>query len=341
MADVLVVAPAWVGDMVMAQSLVAALKQRAPDDAVDILAPPYTAALGSRMPGVRETIRVDTAHGRFDLMKRVRAGRALRDRGYELAVVLPGSFKSAIAPLMAGIPRRRGYVGEWRYGLLNDARRLDTKQLKRTVDRFVALAAGRGEQLPVVTPPALIHDADRSRGVAAKFGLADARPAIALCPGAEYGPAKQWPAPHFAALVDRLTDAGYATWIFGSPKEAPLGETIAKLARARNPAAAPVNLAGRTSLVEAIDLLSLAAAVATNDSGLMHVAAALGRPLVALYGSTTPDMTPPLGDKVTIIERTLPCRPCFQRTCPLGHLDCLNLIPAAEVADAVLKLARL
>jgi heptosyltransferase-2 len=339
MADVLVVAPAWVGDMVMAQSLVAALKQRAPGDAVDILAPPYTAAFGSRMPGVRDTIRIETTHGRFDLAKRVRAGRALRANGYGLAIVLPGSFKAAIVPLAAGIPRRRGYVGEWRYGLLNDARRLDKRRLRRTIDRFVALAADPGEPLPTVAPPVLSHDADRARATAAKLGLAETRPVIALCPGAEYGPAKQWPAPHFAALADRLAGAGYATWIFGSPKEAPLGETIAKLAGVRNPAATPVNLAGRTSLVEAIDLLSLAAAVATNDSGLMHVAAALGRPLVALYGSTTPDMTPPLGDKVTIIERTLPCRPCFQRTCPLGHLDCLNLIPAAEVADAVLRLA--
>ena len=173
----------------------------------------------------------------------------------------------------------------------------------------------------------------------ARFGLAGSRPVVALCPGAEYGPAKQWPAAHFAALADRLADAGYATWIFGSPKEAALGDTIAALATARNRAAAPINLAGRTRLVEAIDLLSLAAAVATDDFELMHIGAALGRPLVALYGSTTPAMTPPLGDRVTIIERTLPCRPCSQRTCPLGHLDCLNLITAAEVADAVLALA--
>jgi len=171
------------------------------------------------------------------------------------------------------------------------------------------------------------------------LGLAMTRPVIALCPGAEYGPAKQWPSSHFAALADRLADAGYATWIIGSPKEAPLGETIAALAAARNHAATPVNLAGRTTLTEALDLLSIATAVVTNDSGLMHVAAALGRPLVALYGSTTPDMTPPLGARVRILERTLACRPCFKRTCPLGHLDCLNLIPAGEVADAVLALA--
>jgi heptosyltransferase-2 len=326
--------------MVMAQSLVAALKRRAPDDAVDLLAPPYTAGLGGRMPGVRDTILIGTAHGRFDLVKRLRTGRALRANGYELAIVLPGSFKSAIVPFAAGIPRRRGYVGEWRYGLLNDARRLDKRKLRRTVDRFVGLAAGPGEPLPAALPPMLARDAERARIVATKFGLAGGRPVIALCPGAEYGPAKQWPAAHFAALADRLANAGYATWIFGSRKEVSLGETIATLATARNHAATPVNLAGRTSLLEAIDLLSLVAAVATNDSGLMHIAAALGRPLVALYGSTTPEMTPPLGDNVKIIERTLPCRPCFQRTCPLGHLDCLNLITAAEVADALLGLVK-
>jgi heptosyltransferase II len=337
--NVLVVAPAWVGDMVMAQSLVAELKRRAPADAVDLLAPPYTAAIGARMPGVRRTIAIGTAHGRFDLLERVRTGRALRASAYALAIVLPGSLKSAIAPLMAGIPKRRGYVGEWRYGLLNQARRLDKKRLRRTIDRFVALAGEPNDPLPAIIPPVLSHDPDQARALAAKLGLAGERPVIALCPVAEYGPAKQWPAAHFAALADRLAKAGFATWIFGSPKEAPLGETVATLAAAHSKTTAPINLAGRTTLIEAIDLLSLTAAVATNDSGLMHVAAALKRPLVALYGSTTPDMTPPLGSTVRIIERTLPCRPCFKRTCPLGHLDCLNLIPAAEVADAVLSVA--
>jgi heptosyltransferase II len=337
--NVLVVAPAWVGDMVMTQSLVAELKRRAPADAVDLLAPPYTAALGARMPGVRQTIAIGTAHGRLDLLKRVRTGQALRASGYALAIVLPGSFKSAIPSFVARIPRRRGYVGEWRFGLLNEVRRLDKKKLPRTVDRFVALAGDPNQPPPAITPPVLAHDHERARALAAQLGLALERPVIALCPGAEYGPAKQWPAAHFAALADRLAKAGFATWIFGSAKEAPLGATIATLAAAHNKAATPINLAGQTTLVEAIDLLSLTAAVATNDSGLMHVAAALRRPLVAVYGSTTADMTPPLGGTARIIERTLPCRPCFKRTCPLGHLDCLNLISAAEVAVAVLALA--
>jgi heptosyltransferase-2 len=337
--DVLIVAPAWVGDMVMAQSLVAELKRRAPADAVDLLAPPYTAALGARMPGVRNSITLGAAHGRLDLGARLRTGQALRPAGYRLAIVLPGSLKSAIAPFAAGIAERRGYVGEWRYGLLSDARRLDKRKLKRTVDRFVALAADRGEPLPPISPPTLAHDPEQARALALKLGLKRDRPAIALCPGAEYGPAKQWPAAHFAALAARLAQGGFVTWIFGSPKEAALGAAIAALAAAHDRSAEIVNLAGRTSLVEAIDLLSLSAGVVTNDSGLMHVAAALRRPLVALYGSSTPAMTPPLGEAVRIIERTLPCRPCFKRTCPLGHLDCLNLIPAAEVAEAISTLA--
>ena len=338
--NVLVVAPAWVGDMVMAQSLVAELKRRAPADAVDLLAPPFTASLGPRMPGVRNTIVIGAAHGRFDLIERARVGRTLRAESYGLAIVLPGSLKSAIAPFVARIPKRRGYVGEWRYGLLNEARRLDKKQLKRTVDRFVALAGAPSESLGTITVPALSHDPAQAGTLAARLGLRTDRQVIALCPGAEYGPAKQWPAAHFAALAAHLARAGFAAWIFGSAKEMTIGDTIATLAAAHNRDARPVNLAGRTTLIEAIDLLSLAAGVVTNDSGLMHIAAALKRPLVALYGSSTPAMTPPLGEAVTIVERTLPCRPCFKRTCPLGHLDCLNLIPAAAVADAIVTAVR-
>jgi heptosyltransferase-2 len=336
MTRVLIVAPAWVGDMVMAQSLVAALHARPDVKAVDLLAPPWTAALGPRMPGVGKVHVIDTRHGRFDLALRYRLGRDLKQERYDLAIVLPGSLKAAIPPWAAGIPVRRGYLGEWRYGLLNDVRRLDKNRLKRTIDRFVALAAAKGEPPPATLPPVLATDPARGFALAAGLGLPLDRPIVALCPGAEYGPAKQWPAAHFAALADLLSRRGLQTWIFGSKKDAAIGETIIALAKARNPDAAPVNLAGRTELTEAIDLLGLAASVATNDSGLMHVAAAIGKPLVALYGSTTPEMTPPLGPVIEIVERELPCRPCFERVCPLGHLDCLTLIPASKVAALVI-----
>ena len=340
MASVLVVAPAWVGDMVMAQSLVAALKRRAPDDAIDLLAPSYTAALGARMPGVRDTIPIGTAHGRFDLFERLTAGRGLRGKGYELAIVLPGSFKSAIVPFAARIPRRRGYVGEWRYGLLNDARRLDAKRLRRTVDRFVALAAGPGDPVPVAA--AADARARRRPGPHAlrrNSASAGGRPVIALCPGAEYGPAKQWPAAHFAALADRLADAGYATWIFGSPKEAPWARPSRRSPRrATGPPPRSISPAA-PRLLEAIDLLSLAAAVATNDSGLMHIAAALGRPLVALYGSTTPEMTPPLGDPSRSSSGPFPAAPAFSAPAPSATSTASISFTAAEVADALLSLA--
>jgi heptosyltransferase II len=336
MTRILIVAPAWVGDMVMTESLVAALHRREPGAVVHLLAPPWTAPLGERMAGVAATHRIASVHGRLDLLQRISLGRSLKGETYDLAIVLPNSLKSAIPAIVAGIPKRRGYVGEMRYGLLNDARMLDKAKLPRTIDRFVALADDGTGTEPTVTPPILRHDPEAASAVAERLGLAQADPpVVALCPGAEYGPAKQWPASHFAALAAILAAEGFAVWILGSAKDKPIGEEIVRLAAAHEESAVPVNLCGATGLLEALDLMSLATGVVSNDSGLMHIAAAIGRPLVALYGSSTPAMTPPLGKAVRIVERTLPCRPCFKRVCPLGHLDCLNLIGAAEVAGCL------
>jgi heptosyltransferase-2 len=333
MTRVLIVGPAWVGDMVMAQSLVALLKQREPGAVIDLLAPSWSAPIGSRMPGVERTLTIDIAHRRFDLLKRLRFGRGLRGEGYDRAIVLPNSWKSAIVPWAARIRRRTGYVGEMRYGLLNDARALDRTALVRTVDRFAGLAGEPGEALPAVPFPVLANDRLKGWVVAEKFGLPTDGRIVAFCPGAEFGPARQWPAPHFAALADILFRQGLRTFLIGSRKDAAISETIRDLVAARNKAAVPANLCGVTNLAEAIDLFALTAGIVTNDSGLMHVAAAVGRPVVALYGSTLSAINPPLGQRVAILERTLPCRPCFKRVCPLGHLDCLNLIAASEVAE--------
>ena len=336
MTRILIVAPAWVGDMVMTESLVAALRRREPHAEIHLLAPPWTAPIGTRMAGVAATELIASIHGRFDFFKRIGLGLSLKTEAFDLAIVLPRSFKSAIVPLAARIPKRRGYLGEMRYGFLNDARRLDKERLPRTIDRFVALADDGTGSVPTVTPPILRHDPDEARELAHKLGLADdTRPVIALCPGAAFGPSKQWPASHFAALVGLLAEQGFATWILGSDNDKPIAETIVKLVAARDAHPPPISLCGRTSLVEALDLMSLTNAVVSNDSGLMHVAAAIGRPVVALYGSSSPAVTPPLAKSVRILERTLPCRPCFKRVCPLEHLDCLNLITAKEVAEAI------
>lgn len=341
MTRILIVAPAWIGDMVMTESLVAALRRRDPKAIIHLLAPRWTAPLGKRMAGIAAVHEIPSAHGRIDLMMRLKTGRALKPEDYDLAIVLPASLKSAIAPVAAGARTRRGYVGEMRFGLLNQARRIDKDGNPRTIDRFVALADDGSGLSPTVTPPILRCDREAAEDIASRLGLGDeTRPVVALCPGAEYGSSKQWPASHFAALAGRLAEAGYATWIFGSENDRPIADTIVRLATAHDPNAAPVDLCGATGLLDALDLMSLTTAVVSNDSGLMHIAAAIGRPLVALYGSTSPAVTPPLGKAVRILERELSCRPCFKRECPLGHLDCLNLITASEVADAIEELVR-
>jgi lipopolysaccharide heptosyltransferase II len=321
---------------VMTESLVAALRRREPDVEIHILAPPWTAPLGERMAGVVATHEIDSVHGRLDLPMRIRTGNALKPETFDLAIVLPTSLKSAITPFVAGIRRRRGYVGEMRFGLLNETRRIDAVKHRRTIDRFVALADDGAGVAPTVTPPILRHDEIAGRAVAMRLGLdKESRPVVALCPGAEFGPSKQWPAAHFAALAGLLAARGFATWIFGSDKDRSTADQIVQLAGAHHEDAAPIDLCGATDLLDALDLMSRTTAVVSNDSGLMHVAAAIGRPLVALFGSTSPEITPPLGKAIRILERELPCRPCFKRDCPLGHLDCLNLITAAEVAGAL------
>lgn len=326
----LVVGPSWVGDMVMAQSLFKVLKARAPERAIDVLAPGWSLPLLERMPEVRAGIEMPLGHGRLALGERWRLGRALRGR-YEEAILLPNSWKSAVVPWAARIPRRTGWRGEMRYGLLNDLRRLDKSKLTMTVQRFVALALEPGELLPKIPPPALeVEPADLAAALAA-HGLE--KPAgtrlLALCPGAEYGPAKRWPEEKYGELAQEYLHRGWQVWLFGSEKDRPVCDNIAALA------AGCVNLAGRTTLAQAVDLLSLADAVVSNDSGLMHVAAALDRPLVALYGSSDPGFTPPLNARHEILHLGLECSPCFQRECPKGHLRCLREIAVSEVVAAL------
>lgn len=330
----LVVAPAWVGDMVMANSLFQLLRQRQPDTPIDVLAPPWTAPLTARMPEVRQAHVLALGHGELGLGARLQLGHALRGAGYTRAILLTNTFKSALVPWAAKIPRRSGYRGEWRYGLLNDLRHLDKHALPLTVSRFLALGLERDEALPADWPrPRLVVDSISQEQCLATLELTlPSGPLLALCPGAEFGPAKRWPVAHFAALAQRWLAEGGGVWLFGSPRDAALTAAIAQQVPG------VVDLAGRTSLVEAVDLLALASAVVSNDSGLMHVAAALERPLVALFGSSSAEHTPPLGAQQVILERTLDCRPCFQRECPLGHLACLDEIAPEQVYQALHRL---
>jgi len=319
---ILVVGPAWVGDMVMTQCLLKLLKQRYADALIDVLAPAWTQPLLSRMPEVHDAVTAPFAHGEARVFERFALGKSLRARHYDWAIVLPITWKSALVPFAANIPRRTGFLGEARWGLLNDVRNLDKAALPMMAQRYIALGLDLNETLPAHIPqPALSSSVEQQTATQTRLQLkADKRPILALCPGAEYGPAKRWPPKHFTDIAKNKIAAGWQVWIFGSAKDLPLATEIAM---DLGPTAC-VNLAGKTRLEEAIDLLALADAVVTNDSGLMHVAAALNRRVIAIYGSSDPGYTPPLSPNATIVSIQVECSPCFKKECPYGHYKCLQ-----------------
>lgn len=333
---ILVVGPSWVGDMVMAQTLFSELKRHYPDAAIDVLAPAWCRPLLSRMPEVREALSLPFDHGDLKLGERHALGKSLRGR-YQRSYVLPNSLKSALVPFSARIPVRTGWRGEMRYGLLNDVRPLDKQAYPLMVQRFTALALEPKAPVPerqAITAPHLEVNA-RSRDAAlAEQQLDTHRPVLGLCPGAEFGPAKRWPEHHYAAVAEDWISKGGQVWIFGSPKDREVADAMVSLLPESAQSEVAI-LAGQTSLEQAVDLLSATRAVVSNDSGLMHIAAALERPLVVVYGSTSPDFTPPLGDNVAVVRLGLECSPCFQRECPLGHLNCLRQLPPSQVIEAL------
>ena len=312
----------------MAQALFKLLKDREPDTALDVLAPAWSLPIVARMPEVRRGIASQTRHGEVGLSKRWRIARSLKEEAYGRAIVLPRSFKSALIPWLARIPRRTGFRGESRFGLINDVRAFDRTVLDQTVKRFIALGLDSGQPLLAFANPVLTIDSERQQRLIGELRLDVTRPVIAMMPGAEYGPAKCWPLDYFAALSRELCDAGYTIWIMGSEKDHPSGHYVAE----HSPA---VNLCGKTSLADVIDLLGLAEQAISNDSGLMHIAAAVGTHVHGVYGSSSPEFTPPLTDHRDIHYLGLHCSPCFERECPLGHLNCLRDLRPETIRNRV------
>lgn len=333
--DILIVGPSWVGDMVMAQTLFICLKQRHPECAIDVMAPKWSAPILERMPEVRKVLDFPLGHGALEFSTRKAIGKQLQGQ-YDQAILLPNSLKSAITPFFADIPQRTGWRGEMRYILLNDIRKLDKSRYPLMIERFMALAYEKDTPLnkPYPRPYLVVKEDDRQLALQAFHLSSSDTPVLALCPGAEFGEAKRWPAKHYAVVAQHYLELGWQVWLFGSKSDYPGGEEI----RQALPEAMRKkihNLAGQTSLAQAIDLLSCAEAVVSNDSGLMHVAAALNRPIAAVYGSTSPEFTPPLADQVAIVRTGISCSPCFDRSCRFGHYNCLQLLEPQQVINAL------
>ncbi|NIC29111.1 ADP-heptose--LPS heptosyltransferase RfaF [Serratia plymuthica] len=340
---ILVIGPSWVGDMMMSQSLYRTLKAEHPTAEIDVMAPAWCRPLLARMPEVNQALSMPLGHGALALGERRRLGCALRANGYDRAYVLPNSFKSALVPFFAQVPQRTGWRGEMRYGLLNDIRVLDKAAFPLMVQRYVALAYDkqrihRAEDLPqpLLWPQLQVSDEEIAETTAA-FNLTDHRPIIGFCPGAEFGPAKRWPHYHYAQLAQMLIDQGYQIALFGSAKDHEAGEQI-RTALDDDARVFCMNLAGETQLEQAVILLASCQAVVSNDSGLMHVAAALNKPLIALYGPSSPDFTPPLSDKAKVIRLISGYHKIRKGDADQGYHQSLIDIQPQQVLDALTPL---
>lgn len=326
----LVVFPAWIGDAVMAQSLLKQLKKTAPQSHISVLTPQSIAPLVALMPQADSILETDFGHGGLQLKARWHLGQKL-SKQFDHAIVLPNSFKSALIPWLAKIPKRTGWHGESRFIVLNDRRR-GRQRFERMVDRYQILATPAKQPLPKLhlQAPELVLDIQTRQSILTKYPVTTQKPIIALCPGAAYGPSKRWPAASFARLADYCLQQNWQVWVFGGQAERQLALNIQH--DLHNPAHADFHsFAGQCQLKDSIYLLSLASQVVSNDSGLMHITAALSRPLICIYGGSSPTYTPPLTDDKTILSTELACQPCFKRKCRFNHYHCLQEITPEDV----------
>lgn len=331
---ILVVAPAWVGDAVMSLALIHRLKQQNPQAEITVLVVPWCAAVFNMCEDVSRVIPLNIPHGVLGIKARWQCAQILKAYHFDVAYVLPNSWKSALVPFLAGIPKRIGFVGEMRWGLLTQCYK-KAQDLPLLVDKYQSLAIGNA---PFLRPKLTINPQQFDKDALLKKQNATlTKPVLAFCPGAEYGPAKRWPSTYYATVAQHFIDQGWQVWVFGSPKDTAVAKEITTAVSGDI-----VSWVGHTTLAEAIYLLSLTHMVVTNDSGLMHVAAALDLSTVALFGSSTPSYTPPLSDKAIVKYLHVSCSPCFKRECPLtgnDYMKCLTGISSKTVIEDLARVA--
>jgi heptosyltransferase-2 len=325
---ILIVPYMWIGDFVRCHSIVKLLKARFPARPVDVLATALCAPLADYMPELRQAIVVDLPRGRIALPEQRALADRLRRETYGSALIMPRTWKAALAPFLAGIPERTGWFGEWRYGLVNDMR-FGERKLPRMVDRCAMLALPKEQPQPADWPlPELRVPAAEVAGWRARLGLTGGERIVALAPGA-VGPSKRWPAASYADLARRLIADGASVWVLGGPAEAPLARIIAAVGPQVR------DLTG-TDLRNAILALAGADVAVSNDSGLLHVAAALGTPSIGIFGPTSPWHWAPLNPIAAAIRTTTPlsCQPCHKPTCRVLHHRCMRDITTEQVLVA-------
>ena len=323
---ILVIGPSWLGDMMMAQSLFKHLKLINNHIKIDVLAPSWSFPLLQCMPEIENSIELDLTHGELGFKKRYHLAKSLSRNGYTSSIVLPNSWKSALIPFIAKIPKRIGWIGEMRFGLLNDIRYLRKSIYNKMVQRYVALAYPPNYMLPQqLLFPKLVVELENIKQLKEKFfvnlsyKLNPELPILALCFGAAFGEAKCWPEEYFIKLA-YLASKEFNVWILGTKQDLKINnmENI-------------INFSGKTNLLETISLLSLVDLVVCNDSGLMHIAASLNKKIIGIYGATSEKFTPPLTEQFKILNKHLACSPCFARNCPLKHHNCMHQITVEEV----------
>ena len=316
----LAVTPNWLGDMVMSASLLQALKAQLPDVHITALGPAFASPLLQRLDAVDEVIESPFSHGGLQWSQRKAFAKTLPS--FDAAVVLPNSFKSALIPWMAGIPKRVGWRGEMRYGVLTHQQKLDKAAYPRMVDRYTALAEHFGVSLSALNPTMTPQT------------QTDLPPTVAIAPGAAFGSAKRWPADRYAQVALRALAAGYEVALVGGPSEADDCAAI-KNAQPQAYQSKIHNHAGQLSLGQSIDLIAACQSAIANDSGMMHIAGALGVPLVGVFGPTSPEHTPPLSEQAEVVWSRPSCAPCFKRTCPLKHHECMQSLQPETVVQAM------